>query len=125
MAKNIFLATVMAYITGDTDTQKGLKIQKQAISALKTQISNLEGETINKEEAIEDAKEALNKAFANNGTLMSSSEERTRYVKNLIEYNEKVKDAEEALEVHLATISFLKGQLTIAEETDAEDFKSE
>lgn len=122
MAKNFFLAQAMAYITGDTDTSRALKIQKQAISGLKTQISNMEAETINKEEVVEDAKEAFNKAFVNNGALMSTSADRTHYVSKLVKAKEEIEDAKEALDSHLATISFLKEQLAIAEQTDTEDF---
>ena len=116
--KNFFLATAMAYITGDSDTAKALKIQKYAISGLKTQIANMEGETISKQEAIDDAKEAFNKAFVNNGQLMSAASDRTQYVKNLISAQEAVENAKEALENHLATIAFLKEQLAVAEETE-------
>jgi len=122
MKKNFFLATAMAYITGDTDTAKALKIQKYAISSLKTQIANMEGETIAKEEAIEDAKEAFNKAFVNNGELMSAAKDRTKYVENLIAAKGNVEDAEEALANHIATIKFLKEQLAVAEQTDTEAF---
>jgi hypothetical protein len=122
MAKNFFLAQAMAYITGDTDTSRALKIQKQAISGLRTQISNMEAETINKEEVVDDAKEAFNKAFVNNGVLMSTAKERTDYVTKLIESKEAIADAEEALKSHVATISFLKEQLAIAEELGTEEF---
>lgn len=118
MAKNLFLAQAMAYITGDTDTVKALKIQKYAISGLKTQIANMEGETISKQEAIDDAKEAFNKAFVNSGELMSAASDRTQYVKNLIAAKGVIEDAEEAYENHIATIAFLKEQLAIAEVTD-------
>lgn len=125
MAKNFFLAQAMAYITGDTDTSRALKIQKQAISGLKTQISNMEAETINKEEVVDDATEAFKKAFVNSGVLMSSSAERTQYVTNLVKSKEAITDAEEDLASHVATISFLKEQLTLAEELDTEDFTSD
>lgn len=122
MAKNFFLATAMAYITGDTDTARALKIQKYAISGLKTQIANMEGETISKQEAIDDAKEAFNKAFVNGGELMSAASDRTRYVQNLIAAKEKIEEAQETYDNHVATIKFLKEQLEIAEATDAEEF---
>jgi len=122
MAKNFFLAQALAYITGDTDTSRALKIQKQAISGLKTQISNMEAETINKEEVVEDAKEAFNKAFVNNGALMSTSTDRTAYVSKLINAKEAIESAKESLDTHLATISFLKEQLEIAEQLDTEEF---
>lgn len=109
MNKNIpYVETVKAYIQGDTSEGTALKIQKHAISGLKTQIANMEGETLNKQESIEDAEENFEKCLANGGTLMSKSEDRTLYVRKLIEAKQRVTEAYEALEDHQATLIFLK-----------------
>jgi len=115
---NSFVKQIVAMITGDSATETAIKIQRQAESALKVQISNREAETVNLETNIEDAKAAEAKAFVNNGQLMSSQEDRAAYVRNLTEARNRVIEAEEALEDHLKTLDFLKEKLKEVQESD-------
>lgn len=118
---NSFVKQIVAMITGDSATETAIKIQRQAESALKVQISNREAETVNLETNIEDAKAAEAKAFVNNGQLMSSQEDRAAYVRNLTEARNKVIEAEEALEDHLKTLEFLKEKLVEVQKSDMTD----
>jgi len=118
---NSFVKQIVAMITGDSATETAIKIQRQAESALKVQISNREAETVNLETNIEDAKAAEAKAFVNNGQLMSSQEDRAAYVRKLTEARNKVIEAEEALEDHLKTLEFLKEKLVEVQKSDMTD----
>lgn len=58
-----FVQATIAFITGDTDTAIALKNERQSRSAIKGQISALEGALINAETKVEAAEEALEKAI--------------------------------------------------------------
>lgn len=112
---NVFITGVMAILTGDTDTQTAVKIQRQAVSALKVQISNMDANTINKEDAVTEAKANLEKAFVNNGKVMDGESGRATYVANLLSAKNAVTEAQEALDIHNETIAFLKERLELAQ----------
>lgn len=103
-----FLKQFVAIIKGDDAEALAQKVYRQASSALKTQISSLSGDTIQKEDAVTEAQEALAKARLNNGALISN---RNYYVDSLFDAHNKVNQAEEALEKHLAKIEFLESEL--------------
>lgn len=115
---NKFVKQIVAMITGDTATETALKIQRQAESALKVQLANREAETVNLESNIEDAKLAEEKAFINGGQLMASADERTQYVRNLMNARNKVMEAQEALKDHVDAIEFLRAKLKEVQEAD-------
>lgn len=57
-----FVQEFVAMVEGDDAKATALKTERQATSALKTRISHMEGDTVTKEQNIEDAKENLKKA---------------------------------------------------------------
>lgn len=107
-----FVKEFAALLTGDTATAKAEKSLRQADSALKTQIASLKGDTISYEDAVDDAKENEKKALLNFGQEITSST-RGSYVQNLLNAANKVTDAVEKHEAHLAKIKFLEGKLEI------------
>jgi hypothetical protein len=109
---NSFVKSFVAIIKGDDAEVKAQKAYRQAVSGLKSQINSLEGDTVNYEDKLQDAKEAQAVARVNNGEPITN---RDHYVKTLINAKNGVTDAEEALEVHIAKIEFLKEELEILE----------
>ena len=108
---NSFVKQCVAFLAGDTDEVKAIKLQRAATSALEAQIAVKTGETIGLEDAIADCEEAEKRALYNNGELISKSSGNAQYVASLLEaYNRKV-TAQEELETHLKTITFLKEKL--------------
>jgi len=105
--KNI-VKTVVAIIKGDDAEVLGLKIIRQAESALKSQIASLNGDTITLEDSVADAKENLKLALANYG---KNIDDRNSYVRNLLEAENRITLAEETLELHKAKIAVLEKHL--------------
>lgn len=105
--KNI-VKTVVAIIKGDDAEVLGLRIIRQAESALKTHIASLNGDTITLEDNVADAKENLKLALANYGKNIDN---RNTYVRTLLEAENKITLAEEALESHKAKILVLEKHL--------------
>lgn len=108
-----FVKSFVALVSGDDNTVKAEKAFRQAQSALKTQISSLNGDTIQLEDAVETAKEAKASARVNNGQPIS---DRNTYVENLLVADNNVTKAEKALETHKKKISFLEAELKALEE---------
>ena len=104
---NAFMKEFVAIIKGDDAEAQAAKVWRQAESALKVQIANLEGDLINKEDQVTQAKEILAKARANNGKEII---DRRDYVQNLLNAQESLIDAIYRLEEHKNTIEFLKDQ---------------
>ena len=102
-----FVKQFLAAVKGDTDEAAAQKALRQANSALSTQISILEGDLVNKEDAVASTKEALEKAVVNGGAAITN---RDSYVENLFYSKNRVTEAEEALKKHQAKIEFLKEQ---------------
>lgn len=109
-----FIKGFVALVQGDTAEAQAQKVFRQVQAALNTQIAVMTGNSVEKEEAVEDAKEALNKARLNNGKELPSSE-RTRYVQNLVDASNALKEAEENLVAHNETLAFLKAELAALE----------
>ena len=105
---NSFVKSFVAIITGDDAEAKAQKAYRQALSGLKSQISSLEGDTVNFEDKLEEAKEAQANARVNNGLPIT---DRDKYVENLFEAKNSVTEAEQDLEEHKARIQFLKDEL--------------
>lgn len=104
-----FVKGFLALVKGDTDEAKAEKVFRQAQSALNTQIAVLTGDSVRKEDAVSEAKEALEKARVNNGELIS---DRERYVRNILDAKNTLTYVEEELEKHVEKLAFLKGELT-------------
>jgi N-methylhydantoinase B/oxoprolinase/acetone carboxylase alpha subunit len=102
-----FVKEVVAIIQGDNAEATGQKILRQAESAFKTQIAALNGDTIALEDKVEDAKENLRLARLNNGVVIS---DRNDYVRKLLEAQNALTAAEEALETHNEKLAFLEEQ---------------
>ena len=102
-----FVAQFVALIKGDDVTAQAAKVWRQAESALKVQISGMEG-NIELEDAIQEAQEALELARVNNGKPIT---DRASYTTNLINAKNKVTKAEKELELHKITLAFYKEEL--------------
>lgn len=100
-----FAKQCIAKLNGDDAAATAEKIWRQADSALRVQIGQLEGDAIAKEDAVTEAKDALADAMINGGVIIS---DRTLYVQNLINANAGVKKAEKAYADHLANLAFLQ-----------------
>lgn len=100
-----FIKGFIALVKGDDVTAQAEKAFRQSQSALKVQISSLDGDTIAFEDKVEDAKDKLSKARVNNGKVIN---DRDTYVRELLTAKNVVSDAQDALDTHLATIDFLK-----------------
>ena len=109
---NSFVKSFVAIITGDDAEAKAQKAYRQALSGLKSQISSLEGDTVNFEDRLEEAKEAQAKARVNNGEPIT---DRDQYVENLFDAKNDLTEAEQELEEHKARIDFLKEELNTLE----------
>lgn len=103
-----FVNSFVAFIEGDDAKVIAEKAYRQSQSALKSHISSYEGDTIDLEEKVSEAKEELAKAEVNFGKKIT---DRKAYVSQLFSYQNKVTEAEEALEDHVAKIDFLKERL--------------
>jgi len=107
-----FVRQFINEVKGDDVAVKAEKAFRQASSALRTQINSLEGDRVNLEDKVTDAKEAQNRARINNGSPIS---DRDAYVKSLLSAKNTVTNAESALETHDAKIAFLKDELASLE----------
>lgn len=102
---NSFVKQFIAKVKGDDVEVQAEKVWRQANSALKSMISSMEGDLIEKEDKLNDAQEVLNNARINRGTEIK---DRNAYVSNLIYAKEGIKTAQKNLDAHIATINFLK-----------------
>ena len=105
-----FVKQFAALLQGDTAEVTAQKVFRQVQSSLNTQIAVMNGDLVAKEDAVTDAKEELDRARLNYGKELASSD-RTAYVRNLITKKNAVESAQEALDTHLETLDFLKGEL--------------
>ena len=105
-----FVKQFAALLQGDTAEVTAQKVFRQVQSSLNTQIAVMNGDLVAKEDAVTDAKEELDRARLNYGKELASSD-RTAYVRNLINKKNAVESAQEALDTHLETLDFLKGEL--------------
>jgi len=102
---NSFVKEFVALIKGNNIEVTAQKAWRQAESALKSHIAVKEGESIRLEDDLEEAKENLNKARINNGEEIKDS---PLYINNLIRAKNKLIQAEEAYELHIEELQFLR-----------------
>jgi len=119
---NSFVKQFVAIIKGDDAQAKGEKVFRQAQSGLNTHIANLTGDTITLEDNLAEAKTNLSNGRVNNGSEIT---DRARYVSNLYTFKNKVTDAEEALEKHVAKVAFLRGELAELETEVSDEVSDE
>lgn len=84
-----FVQATIAFITGDTDTATALKNERQSTSAIRGQISALEGSLINAETKVEAAEEALERAIHPTSLITDHS----AYYRNIIRAQENLDEA--------------------------------
>ena len=109
-AGKFFIQEVLHLLTGDDNQALAFKILRQADSAFKTQIASLTGDTISLEDAVEEAKESLRLARLNHGQVIVN---RNNYISNLLMSQNRLVDAEEALEAHNTKLAFLNEQAAL------------
>ena len=104
-----FIKEFQAVVKGETTTVQAEKTLRSAKSALQVQISNMEGDLITYEDAVETAKKGLKLARVNNGKVIES---RGMYVTNLILAKNSLNQAEEELKDHHEVLEFLRSEIT-------------
>ena len=102
---NSFVRQFIAAVKGDDVEVQGQKAWRSAESALKVQIAALEGDTIELEDNVDKATEALDAARINGGKVIT---ERDSYIENLFDAKEELVEAEDSLKAHLEELAFLK-----------------
>jgi hypothetical protein len=110
MAKTImnsFVKQFIAELKGDDAEALAEKVWRQANSALKSSISSMEGDLIEKEDDVTNAEERLAKARIN---YCDSISDRNDYISRLISAKESLTKAQKLLNAHITTIEFLKGE---------------
>lgn len=113
-----FFKQVFAILKGDTDEAKAEKIYRGALSAFNVQIAALTGDQISLEDKLEAAKENLEKATINNGNLI---DDRAQYINNILNRQNDVTSAEEALDKHKAKLAFLKKRMAALDKEELAD----
>ena len=108
-----FVRQFVKAVQGDDASAKAEKAFRQASSALKSQVSSLEGDTINLEDRVTEAKESQENARINGEEAITN---RNAYVEGLISSKNKVVEAQKVLKQHLEKIEFLKSELASLEE---------
>ena len=101
-----FVKLILAQLTGDQDTVLAVKNEKLATSALNTQIALREGELVEAETALEEAKERMTQV-----TFPVTLVDRSSYVQLLLNTKNKVQEKEDAMELIEETLKFLKSTL--------------
>lgn len=110
-----FIEEFVRRAQGDDAKADAIKAKRKGTAGLKTQISIMEGETVNLEENLETAKEVLQGALLNNGKPIDKAD---AYVKNLIDSKNVVTEAQAELDNHEETLQFLKDSLSKIESGD-------
>ena len=107
---SIFVKLVVATLKGDDAEVLGLKIQKRATAALKAPLAAKEAKTLELEDIVDSAKEALTSARMNDGKVIENN---VSYIQALMKANLVLEEAEEALTAHKQDIEFLTGELVV------------
>lgn len=104
-----FKNQLLAHLTGDDNTVIAEKRWRQANSAFTSHIAQMEGKTIDLEDAVDTARENYKLACINNG---NSIDDKAGYVRSVINALNKVTTAEENLADHTTELQALKQILT-------------
>jgi hypothetical protein len=111
-----FLNQFVALVQGDDVEAQAEKTWRQAKTSVETQLAALKGETFDREQQVEEAEEKLRLATLNNGKSIEGKSGRTDYINQMIDAQNKLTSAKEALEEHNKTVSFLKTRLEFLKE---------
>ena len=103
-----FVQATIAFITGDTDTAIALKNERQSKSAIKGQISALEGALINAETKVEVAEEALEKAIHPTALITDHS----AYYRNIVRAQQNLDEANSELDAVLESKDYAEHLLS-------------
>lgn len=106
-----FVKLVVAVIKGDDAEATAIKIQRKGSAAIKAQIAIKQAEMLNLEENLESAQEAQHQARINKGELITDSNE--AYIRRLIDADDKVVEAQDAIEALGGEIEFLQKELEL------------
>jgi len=102
---NVFETSFIKTAKDENIEELAEKTWRNAESALKSNISNLEGDSIDFEDSVENAEADLNAARVNNGEAIL---DRPLFIANLVSSKNYLTNAQDALKNHLATLEFLK-----------------
>lgn len=100
-----FVKQFIAFVVGDDNTALAEKVYRQADSALNSTISALDGDRIQYEDAVEDAKEGIKRALVNGGQPITN---RSEYVTSILEAENKLIQAQDKLDQISKKIEVLK-----------------
>lgn len=110
---NTFIKLVIATIMGDDATAKAIRIQKRASTVLGIEIASIESAILQKEDNVEQAKEALLQATINQGSTNFSESSYTQRIicaKNrLVEQSKQLEELREKLEFFKERKAFVEG----------------
>lgn len=105
-----FVSQFVALVKGDDAEVIGEKVWRKSKSALTASLAVAQGELVNHEEAVTEANENLAKARVNFGSEKFTNDS---YIKYLSDARNRLKDAEEALELHQEKLAILGEELAI------------
>lgn len=108
-----FIDQFVAFVKGDDAEVLAESVYRQRKAALNTKLHNSDGDLVDREQAVEDAKKELFKARLNYGKKISNKEGRDLYIRNLVEAKNNVTKAQEALEDLKDLIKFLKEEINM------------
>ena len=100
-----FVKQFVAIIKGDDAEAQAQKEYRRALSALKTQIASLEGDTITFQDKLEEANNNFDSAKVNHGQSIT---DRNKYVQALLLAKKEVIDAQENLDAHNEKLEVLR-----------------
>ncbi len=114
----LFVKGFVAEVKGDDAEAEAMKALVQADSALSSQIPSLKGDTVDLKMRVTDAETRLHLATVNSGKRIS---DRPAYVKGMLDAQNELTLAQDALKKHEAKITFLEERLAyINKEVDSE-----
>lgn len=102
---NSFIALTMAILTGDDNKAIAAKNWRKADSAFQSHISNLEGQTVDLEDKLQDAQDNFEKILVNHGR---SIESRTGFIDAVIRAKNAVTEAQQNLDDHMQNLADLR-----------------
>lgn len=103
-----FVQQVIATIKGDDAQATAIKIQRQAENTLTAQIAVRNSLTYDFEEKVETVRLRIDEILSNKGNLI---EDKEQYIRNILSLDSELKEAQEELNDHKASIVVLETAL--------------